>query len=90
MLRKYDINYDDAMALANSRKGYWRISHSEIIHRAITKAKLIKWGLEDTATLYEKRHLKDLTTKYVNRMFGGVRGRLVTYSIFNDAKFYRT
>lgn len=59
MLRKYGINHDDAMMLANSRKGYWRISHSEIIHRAITKTKLTKWGLKDMGALYEKRYLKD-------------------------------
>ena len=59
MLRKYGIDHDEAMMLANTRKGYWRISRSEIIHRAITKEKLIKWGLKDISTLYEKRYLKD-------------------------------
>jgi hypothetical protein len=58
MLRKYGINHDEAMMLANSRKGYWRISRSEIIHRAITKEKLTKWGLKDLSTLYEKRYQK--------------------------------
>ena len=59
MLRKYGIDHDDAMKLANSRKGYWRISNSEIIHRAIKTEKLIKWGLKDMNLLYEKRYLKD-------------------------------
>lgn len=59
MLRKYGINHDQAMMLANSRKGYWRISRSEIIHRAIGKERLIKWGLKDLTLLYEKRYLKD-------------------------------
>src|SRR5690625_1060134 len=58
MLRAYGINHDHAMMLANSRKGYWRISRSEIIHRAITKEKLIKWGLKELSTLYEVRYLK--------------------------------
>lgn len=58
MLVKYGVNHDDAMKLANTRKGYWRISKSEIIHRAITKEKLIKWGLKDMTLLYEKRYLK--------------------------------
>ena len=58
MLRKYGINHDDAMKTANSRKGYWRISRSEIVHRAITKERLIKWGLKDMSQLYEKRYLK--------------------------------
>ena len=57
-LRGYGIKHDEAMMLANSRKGYWRISRSEIIHRAITKEKLIKWGLKDLSTLYEIRYLK--------------------------------
>lgn len=58
MLRKYGIDHDEATRLANSRKGYWRISSTEIIHRAITKEKLIKWGLKDMATLYEHRYSK--------------------------------
>ena len=57
-LRKYGIGYDDAMKLANSRKGYWRISRSEILHRAITKKRLLKWGLKDMSQLYESRYLK--------------------------------
>ena len=58
MLRKYGINHDEAMMLANSRKGYWRISSSKIIHRAIKSEQLIKWGLKDITLLYEKRYLK--------------------------------
>jgi hypothetical protein len=59
MLRKYGIGHEDAMKLANSRKGYWRISKSKTLHRAITKEKLIKWGLKDITLLYEQRYLKD-------------------------------
>ncbi|WP_329602848.1 group II intron maturase-specific domain-containing protein [Terrilactibacillus tamarindi] len=59
MLRKYGINHDEAMKLANSRKGYWRISKSEILHQAITIGKLIKWGLKNISQLYELRYLKD-------------------------------
>jgi len=59
MLRGYGITHDEAMKLANSRKAYWRISRSEIIHRAISNKKLIKWGLKDLSTLYELRYLKD-------------------------------
>lgn len=58
MLCKYGIDHDDAMKLANSRKGYWRISRSKILHQAITNGKLIKWGLKDMTLLYEKRYLK--------------------------------
>ncbi|WP_258000243.1 group II intron maturase-specific domain-containing protein [Bacillus sp. Marseille-P3661] len=46
MLRKYGINHDDAMKSANSRKGYWRISRSQILHQAITKERLNKVGSE--------------------------------------------
>ena len=58
MLRKYGINHNDAMKLTHSRKGYWRLSRSEIIHRAITKERLTKWGLKDISLLYEQRYLK--------------------------------
>lgn len=58
MLRKYGIDHDGAMMLANSRKGYWRVSRSHVIHRAITKEKLTKWGLKDLSALYELRYLK--------------------------------
>ncbi len=57
-LRNFGIDHDDAMKLANSRKGYWRLSRSAIIHRAITKEKLTKWGLKDMSQLYESRYLK--------------------------------
>lgn len=57
-LRQYGIEHDEAMRVANSRKGYWRISRSETLHRAITKEKLIKWGLKDLSQLYERRYLK--------------------------------
>lgn len=57
-LCQYGIEHDEAMKIANSRKGYWRISRSETLHRAITKEKLIKWGLKDLSQLYEQRYLK--------------------------------
>ena len=41
---KYGIDHDEAMKVANSRKGYWRISRSEILHRAITKENAHKVG----------------------------------------------
>ncbi|WP_370643037.1 group II intron maturase-specific domain-containing protein [Sporosarcina sp. ACRSM] len=59
MLRKYGIDHEDAIKQANSRKGYWRTSSTKILHRAITKEKLIKWGLKDMSQLYEQRYLKD-------------------------------
>lgn len=58
-LRQYWIDHDDAMKIANSRKGYWRLSRNEIINRAITNEKLTKWGLKDITQLYELRYLRD-------------------------------
>ncbi|WP_098444930.1 group II intron maturase-specific domain-containing protein [Bacillus sp. es.036] len=58
MLRKYGIDHEDAMKLANSRKGYWRITRSEILQRALTKKRLIKWGLKEISTIYESRYSK--------------------------------
>lgn len=58
MLRKYGISHENAMRLANTRKGYWRASLNGIIHRAISKEKLTKWGLKDLSALYELRYLK--------------------------------
>jgi len=58
-LRQYGIDHEDAMKIANSRKGYWRLSRNEIIHRAITNEKLTKWGLKDLTQLYELRYLRD-------------------------------
>ncbi|WP_429986725.1 hypothetical protein [Lysinibacillus pakistanensis] len=60
----YGIDHDDAMKIAYSRKGYWRLSRNEIIHQAITNKKLTKWGLKDITQLYELRYLRDLTAVY--------------------------
>ena len=57
-LRQYGIEHEEAMKMANSRKGYWRISRSETLHRALTKEKLTKWGLKDLSQFYEQRYLK--------------------------------
>lgn len=59
MLRAYGIDPNNAKALANTRKGYWRASNNQTIHRAITNEKLIKWGLKDLTHLYETRYAKD-------------------------------
>lgn len=59
MLRKYEIDHDNAMKLANSRKGYWRLSKSETIHRAISNEKLTNWGLKEMSQIYEQRYLID-------------------------------
>lgn len=48
MFRKYDISHDDAIKLANSRKGYCSILRSEILHQTITK-KAPKVGTKEYA-----------------------------------------
>ncbi|WP_239420576.1 group II intron maturase-specific domain-containing protein [Trichococcus ilyis] len=53
-LRKLGIGHDEALKSAASRKGYWRISRSEILHRALPNKKLAQWGLKDLVHLYER------------------------------------
>ncbi|ONK25095.1 group II intron reverse transcriptase/maturase [Bacillus sp. VT-16-64] len=48
---------EEAWKVANSRKGYWRVSMSETLHKAIKTETLIKWGLKDLNHLYERRYL---------------------------------
>ncbi|MGE7768662.1 group II intron maturase-specific domain-containing protein [Peribacillus sp. NPDC096540] len=56
-LRRLGIHNDEALKVANSRKGYWRISACETLHKAIKTQTLIKWGLKDLNHLYERRYL---------------------------------
>ncbi|MEK5184301.1 group II intron maturase-specific domain-containing protein [Solibacillus sp. FSL R5-0691] len=58
-LRQYGIQHDEAMKTAHSRKGYWRISRSEVLHQAIPNKRLVKWGLKDLSQFYEQRYSKD-------------------------------
>lgn len=53
-LKKLGINHDEALKTAASRKGYWRISRSEIIHRALPNKMLVEAGLKDLTYLYER------------------------------------
>lgn len=53
-LKKLGIEHDDALKTAASRKGYWRISRSEIIHRALPNKMLAQAGLKDLISLYER------------------------------------
>ena len=61
MLKKYEINHDDSLKLAASRKGYWRASKNHIIHTAITKDRLTKWGLRDISQLYKSAQYRYLS-----------------------------
>ncbi|MFL8939103.1 group II intron reverse transcriptase/maturase [Rossellomorea oryzaecorticis] len=56
-LRRLGIKNEEAWKVANSRKGYWRISRSETLQKAIKTKTLKKWGLKDLNFLYERRYL---------------------------------
>lgn len=53
----FDIDREEAWKVANSRKGYWRMSKNQTIHRAINKKRLASWGLKDLNQLYQRRYL---------------------------------
>jgi RNA-directed DNA polymerase len=55
-LRRLGIKHEEAWKVANTRKGYWRISGCETLHNAIKIKTLIKWGLKDLNHLYERRY----------------------------------
>lgn len=55
-LRRLGIQQEEAWKLANTRKGYWRISRSETLQKAIKIKTLIKWGMKDPNNLYEPRY----------------------------------
>ena len=42
---------------ANTRKSYWRVSKSPILHRTITNERLEQRGLRSLVQLYNRRHL---------------------------------
>ena len=54
-LKRLGIDHDNALKTAASRKGYRRISRSEVLHRSITNKKLKQWGLKDLILLYERK-----------------------------------
>ena len=53
----YGIDREEAWKVANSRKGYWRMSKNQTIHRAINNKRLASWGLKDLNQLYQHRYL---------------------------------
>ncbi|WP_304511988.1 group II intron maturase-specific domain-containing protein, partial [Aquibacillus saliphilus] len=56
-LIKLKIPKQKAWEWANTRKGYWHIACSHILHRAIKNEILEKVGLKDLNQLLEKAHL---------------------------------
>ncbi|WP_232970448.1 group II intron reverse transcriptase/maturase [Salisediminibacterium selenitireducens] len=55
-LMKYGIETEEAWKMANTRKGYWRASKNETLHKAIKIEKLAGWGLKDMSQLYERAY----------------------------------
>lgn len=74
-LIKLGIDKSKAWEYANTRKGYWRIAHSPILHRTLTNAYFEK--LELTTFSHAYRQLSNSTNRPVpNGTQGGVRGQV--------------
>lgn len=58
MLRKYGLDHDSAMRIANSRKKYWRLSNTHEVHRALTTKRLYDWGLIPLVRLAESAYAR--------------------------------
>src|SRR5699024_8038740 len=56
-LMKLGVSRQQAWEWANTRKGYWRVANSYILHRTITNKNLEKVGYKDLTKLSEKVHL---------------------------------
>ncbi|AYW44582.1 reverse transcriptase [Tetragenococcus koreensis] len=53
-LKARGASHREAMTYANSRKSYWRISESKLLHRIFTKEKFKQWKLKDFNEILEK------------------------------------
>lgn len=56
-LRKLGITHRDAYVTANSRRGYYHISHTRVLEKAISKERLNKRGLVNSLDHYLKVHI---------------------------------
>ena len=56
-LRKLGISHRDAYVTVNSRRGYFHITHTRVIERAISKTRLNKRGLVSLLNQYLKVHI---------------------------------
>ena len=56
-LRKLGINHRDAHVTANSRRGYYHVSHTKVLEIAISKERLNKRGLVNSVDHYLKVHI---------------------------------
>ena len=61
----------------NTRKGYWAIAGSGILHHTITNERLARRGYYDIYEAYKSMHLIWLNRRVPNGTHGGVRGRLL-------------
>ena len=74
-LRKLGITHRDAYVTANSRRGYYHISHTRVLEKAISKERLNKRGLVNSLDHYLKVHIiYKLNRRIPNGMYGGVKG----------------
>ena len=56
-LLKLGVSEDLALQAANSRRGYWFVTHTMAVNRALTKERLIHNGFYDLATAYQSVHI---------------------------------
>lgn len=56
-LKKLGLDKSKAWEYANTRKGYWRISNSPILHRTITNERLMRRGYKSLSSQYQKVRL---------------------------------
>lgn len=57
ILRKLGISHRDAYVTANSRRGYYHITHTRVLEQAISKERLNKRGLVNSLNHYLKVHI---------------------------------
>jgi hypothetical protein len=53
-LMKYGASKNDAWKWANSRKGYWRIAKSQVLHTTLTNKVLKELGYDELSGRYHK------------------------------------
>ena len=56
-LRKLGVPEDLAYMAANSRRGYWFVTHTVAVNMAMTKERLIRTGFYDLAMAYQSVHV---------------------------------
>lgn len=54
---EFIVSEDLAWQAANSRRGYWFVTHTLAVNIALTKERLIHNGFYDLATAYQSVHV---------------------------------